>query len=203
MMELGELIEMELACRYRQRDARERANRRLDEFLSTIGHELRSPLSAILSAVQLTRQTGLDQEQIQWSHGVIERQSRQLVRMIDDLLDVSRLAMGRIELREQFVRLADIVARAVSEVRPTLDQKRHELVIAIEAPALHLEADPARLEQILVNLLMNAIKLTEQPGRIEIAATRLKGSIRITVSDTGMGISRDRLSEIFDIGTEA
>lgn len=171
---------------------------RKDEFLSLLGHELRGPLTAILSAIQLARQAGVDQEQITWSHGVIERQSRRLVRVIDDLLDISRLARGKIQLQKQSIALSDVVERAVSAVRVLSERKKQELDVKLDEQSMMLHADPTRVEQILVSLLNNAVKYTEEKGRIAIRAERSGDEIAITVSDNGAGISAELLPHVFD-----
>lgn len=179
-------------------EALKEIERRKDEFLSILGHELRGPLAAILSAIQLARQAGPDKEEMNWSHGVIERQSRRLVRLVDDLLDVSRLARGKIQLQKQSIALADVVERAVSVVRVLAERKKQELDVRLDEASMMLHADPTRVEQILVSLLNNAVKYTEEKGRIAIRAERSGEEVAITVSDTGAGISADVLPHVFD-----
>jgi signal transduction histidine kinase/ActR/RegA family two-component response regulator len=173
-------------------------DRRKDEFLSILGHELRGPLAAILSAIQLMRQAGMDEEEMTWAHGVIERQCTRLVRLIDDLLDVSRLTLGKIQLKKQSIALAEVVDRAVTAVRVLSERKNQEMDVTLEEESMMLHADPTRVEQILVSLLNNAVKYTEEKGRIAIRAGRSGDGVAITVSDTGAGISAELLPHVFD-----
>ena len=137
---------------------------RKDEFLAMLAHELRNPLAAITTAVQLSTMSGV-QDQIHWSMEVINRQVKHLTRLIDDLLDVSRITRGKVQLRKETIDAYPVINGALDAIRPLIEQRNHELIVSLR-PGLRLEADPTRLEQILVNLLTNAAKYTESGGTI-------------------------------------
>src|SRR5512135_1809122 len=174
------------------------ADRRKDEFLSTLAHEMRNPLAAIQSAVRIAQRPGMEAEQ-EWARAVVERQAQQLTRLIDDLLDVSRITLGKIELKKEPVEICTVINRAVEVVRPLVEQRRHEITVALARGPLRVEADPARLEQVLVNLLTNAAKYMDEGGRIRLAARREKRDILIRVQDTGIGIAPEMQPRVFDL----
>jgi signal transduction histidine kinase len=185
-------------------EALSEADRRKDEFLAMLGHELRNPLSAIANAVQLIHESGNESDTIELTRGIIARQTGNLGRIVDDLLDVARITRGRIELRRQWVDVVQIIERAVEAVRPLIKEKSHELNIALtDAGNLRVEADPARLEQCLVNLLINAAKYTPEGGRIELTSRHAGIEATITVRDNGIGIAPDVLPHVFDLFTQA
>jgi PAS domain S-box-containing protein len=169
-----------------------------DEFLAMLAHELRNPLAAISGAVALSTLTGL-QEHINWSMEVISRQVKHLTRLIDDLLDVSRISRGKIQLRCTVLDATSILDSAVETVRPLINQRRHELEVAIERGSLWVSADPTRLEQVVTNLLVNAAKYTKDGGRIWVEAGHEAGDVLITVRDTGIGIPPEKLSGMFEL----
>jgi PAS domain S-box-containing protein len=177
------------------------ADRRKDEFLAILGHELRNPLAAINNAVQLLLPPGRE-EHLQWSKEVIDRQAKQLGRLIDDLLDIARIAQGKIQLRREPTDLGPIVTGAVETVRPLIEEKRHELSVLNAPSRLRLDADPSKLEQILANLLTNAVKYTDPGGRIRLTTRREGTNAVITVSDTGIGIEPEVLPKVFDLFTQ-
>ncbi|MEW4571374.1 ATP-binding protein [Tautonia sp. JC769] len=176
-------------------------DRRKDEFLAMLAHELRNPLASINHAVQLFDRLNSDGD-LEWAREVVQRQVKHLARLIDDLLNVSRLSWGKISLRKEPLRLSPVVGTAVEAVRPLLEERSHELSIALAEDDLRLEADPLRLEQILVNLLTNAAKYTDAGGRVSLAARREPPELVITVRDTGMGITPDLMPRIFDLFTQ-
>jgi PAS domain S-box-containing protein len=175
--------------------------RRKDEFLAILAHELRNPLAAISNAAQLQAHPGAE-EFHQWSHEVIERQVRRLTRLVDDLLDVSRIGRGKIQLRPQRIDLAEVLRSAAEAVRPLIDQRGHDLHLTADPERIELEADPFRLEQVLVNLLINAAKYTEPGGRIELAAVGEVTHAVVRVTDTGIGIEPELLPRVFDLFTQ-
>jgi PAS domain S-box-containing protein len=176
-----------------------RANdQRKDEFLAMLAHELRNPLAAISSAVMVTQHGGL-QEHIEWSMEVINRQLRHLSRLIDDLLDVSRITRGKIELRRTVVDATTILESALETIRPLFEARKHCLEPAIDRGNLWVNVDPTRLEQIVVNLLSNAAKYSENHSRIWLTAVRKGDEIVIGVRDAGIGIPSERLHEIFEL----
>jgi PAS domain S-box-containing protein len=181
----------------RLRAVAEAANRTKDEFLAMLGHELRNPLAPILTALQLMTLRG--DTAAERERTVIDRQVRHLVRLVDDLLDVSRIARGKIELRRQPVEIADIVASAIEAASPLLEERHHELEVRVPRAGLTVDGDLTRLRQVVSNLLTNAAKYTEPRGRIAIAAARDRDAVELTVTDTGIGIAPEMLPVVFDM----
>lgn len=178
-------------------------NRRKDEFLAMLSHELRNPLAPIANAVQLLRLQHNEDPLQSRAHGIIERQVGQLTRLVDDLLEVSRITTGRIHLREERLALSVIVAHAVETVRPLIDQRRHLLKLTLPPTPIWLFADAARLEQVLVNLLTNAVKYTDEGGTVFLSIAQEDDEAVIRVRDTGVGITPELLPRIFDLFTQA
>ena len=174
------------------------ANRRKDEFLATLAHELRNPLAPVRNAVQVLRLKGLAAE-LQWSTELIDRQVQAMSRLIDDLMDVSRINQGRIELRRLRVDLASILSDAVETSRPLIDEYGHELYVTMPEQKLMLDADPTRLAQAFMNLLNNAAKYMDRGGHIEVHARREGDEVLVTVADSGIGISPERLDSVFEM----
>jgi PAS domain S-box-containing protein len=174
------------------------ADRRKDEFLATLAHELRNPLAPIKNALQVL-QADSGPKQIVEARSVMERQIQQVTRLVDDLLDVSRITRDKIVLRKERVELAAIVAGAVETSRPLIDAAGHELTITLPPHSVLLEADPTRMAQVFGNLLNNSAKYTEPGGRIEIEAGQRGGEVFITVRDNGVGIACDALAYVFDM----
>ena len=184
-------------------DALKQADRRKDEFLAMLAHELRNPLSALANALHVARSQEVRPERRRWAEEVMARQLRQLTRMVDDLLDVSRITRGKIQLTREPIDLAEVIPRATQVVAPLIESRRHALSVIVrvvqeEAPLL-MEADPARMEQVLVNLLTNAAKYTPEGGKIRLSAGREGESIVVRVADTGIGIPPEMLSTVFDL----
>jgi PAS domain S-box-containing protein len=174
-------------------------DRRKDEFLATLAHELRNPLAPIRNSLQILKMPRVDAATIERSREMMERQVQQLVRLVDDLLDVSRVMRGKIELRKERVELATVIARAVETVQPLIEAQQHELTVEVPADSLPLDADPVRLAQVVGNLLTNAAKYTEAGGRIRLTAQRAGSEAVLRVSDTGIGIASDMLPHIFEL----
>jgi PAS domain S-box-containing protein len=190
---------------HEQRKAEEaliEADRRKDEFLAMLGHELRNPLAAIRHAISINDDPAGDPAARRWAQGVIDRQSSQLSRMVDDLLDVERINRGRIELRIELVDLEQILLRAAEAVRPMLEQKRHAFELKISASPMHVNGDATRLEQVFVNLLGNAVKYTPEGGRIRLIATPSGGEAEVSIEDNGIGIAPALLPHVFDLFTQ-
>jgi PAS domain S-box-containing protein len=173
----------------------EAANRAKDEFLAMLGHELRNPLAPILTALELMKQRS-DSSSLR-VRDVIERQVKHVVMLVNDLLDVSRIAQGKVELHRRTVQIADVIAKAIEACSPILEERRHELVVEIE-PDLVIDGDEARLCQVISNLLTNAAKYTHRGGKISIDALRVGGEVVIVVRDSGMGIAPELLPRLFD-----
>jgi PAS domain S-box-containing protein len=179
------------------------ADRRKDEFLAVLGHELRNPLAPVRSSLHILRTRWGDDPKAMQQIAMMERQVTHMVRLVDDLLDVSRIARGKLELRKQPVDLAALVARSVEQVRPFLDERQHRLGLAVTGGPLRLEADPARLEQVLSNLLHNAGKYTPPGGRIRLTVGREDDFAVLRVQDNGIGIRREMLPRIFEMFIQA
>jgi len=175
----------------------EAASRAKDEFLAMLSHELRNPLSPMLTALQLLRlRTDATAER---ELSVLERQAQHLVRLIDDLLDVSRLARGKIDLVRAPIEIATVIAEAVEMAEPLLEQRRHELVQRVPASGLRVDGDRERLAQVIANLLTNAARYTPAGGHIEIAASAVPDGVEIIVRDDGAGIAPELLPRIFEL----
>ncbi|MBZ0233449.1 MAG: PAS domain-containing protein [Deltaproteobacteria bacterium] len=179
------------------RIAAEAANQAKDEFLAILGHELRNPLAPILTAVSLLRMRapGSFAREVD----VIDRQATHLVRLVDDLLDVSRITRGKIELRKERIELARVLDRAIEMVGPLLEERQHDLSVHVARAGLAVEVDAGRLAQVLANLLSNAAKYTEKRGTITVTASEENGEITVTVGDNGMGIDPIMLPRVFDL----
>jgi len=172
------------------------ASRSKDEFLAMLGHELRNPLAPILTALELMRLRAGDVAVRERT--IIERQTQHLASLVEDLLDVSRITRGMVQLRCERLYLADVVAKAVETAAPLFEQQRHELAISVPRD-LVVDADPARLTQVFANLLTNAAKYTDPGGRITVAATREGDELVASVTDTGRGIAADMLGRVFEL----
>jgi PAS domain S-box-containing protein len=183
----------------RAEGALKEADRRKDEFLAMLAHELRNPLSAIGTAVALARQAGDDTATVSWTREVVERQVRHLGRLVDDLLDVSRITSGKIQLRKEEIDASRVVDQAVEAIRPVVAERGQGLEVVRGPGPLAVEADPTRLEQILVNLLMNASKYTDEGGRITLEAAREGDSLVFRVADTGIGLSPEMIPRVFEL----
>ena len=181
----------------------EEANRQKNEFLSMLAHELRNPLAPIRNANEVIRQKLTEPTRVRWAQGVIDRQLTHLVRLVDDLLDVSRLTQGKIRLAVERVILETVVEQAVEAARPAIDQFRHTLDVSLPTRSIQLSGDRARLTQVFTNLLNNAAKYTEQGGRISISLEMENNTAAIRVRDTGIGIAAELLPSVFDLFTQA
>jgi signal transduction histidine kinase len=182
------------------RDLREN-DRRREQFLAMLARELRNPLGAIGNAVTLCRRNG-QHDHLQCSIDVIDRQVHHLTRLIDDLLDVSRIMQGKIRLRREPVDLTSVVANAIEAVRPLIEERKHELQTVVPCASFWIEGDPTRLEQMVASLFSNALKYTERAGQIRLTMSRENKDIIIRVKDSGVGIPRDLLPRIFDLFTQ-
>ncbi len=175
------------------------SDRRKDEFLATLAHELRNPLAAIRNGFQLTQLGADDPDTVELGRSIMDRQLTQMVRLVDDLMDISRISRGKIELRKEQVSLESVVNNAVETSRPVIEQMGHELIIALPKQPVVIEADLARLAQALMNLLTNAAKYTERGGRIWLTAERQGSDVVVSVKDTGIGIAADQIPRLFEM----
>lgn len=179
------------------------SGRRKDEFLATLSHELRNPLAPIRQAAKLLKSPQLGERDARWARDVIDRQVQAMGWLLDDLLDVSRISSGKLELRKEPVELAAIVESALELSRPLIEAKRHTLHVELPDMPVRLEADPLRVAQIISNLLTNAAKYTDPQGKIRLCAKIEGEELCIRVSDNGIGISADMLSKVFDMFSQA
>jgi signal transduction histidine kinase/ActR/RegA family two-component response regulator len=178
-------------------------DRRKDEFLATLAHELRNPLAPIRNALEIMRIAEREDGPLASPRKMIERQLVQMVRLIDDLLDVGRITQGKLELRRERVELAAVVRNAVETARPLLEAHGHRLTVTLPPDPVPLDADPVRLAQVFSNLLNNAAKYTDRNGRIALEATRDGDEVEIRVRDNGRGIPPEALPTIFEMFTQA
>ncbi len=179
------------------REAAESANRAKDEFLAMLGHELRNPLAPILTALQLLKLRGIEAGERE--RAIIERQVKHLVSLVDDLLDVSRITRGKIELRHEPIEAAEFVARAIEMASPLLEQQRHDLTVEVPRTGLMVDGDVDRLAQVVANLLTNAAKYTEPGGVVSVRGFVEGGDVVVTVKDSGIGIETDMLPRVFEL----
>jgi signal transduction histidine kinase len=191
-------LQTQIIERARAEQALKDADHRKDEFLATLAHELRSPLAPILHAVQILRMRP-GEEQSRLAQDVIHRQLKDLTRLVDDLLDVSRITRGKITLAPEGMAVATLIERAVETVQPLLEDRHHELLVQIPDGSLSVYGDPLRLGQALGNILSNAAKYTHSGGRITVTAGRAGSELEIHVRDNGRGIPPERQSTIFDL----
>jgi PAS domain S-box-containing protein len=183
-------------------DGLREADRRKDEFLATLAHELRNPLAPISNALQIMRLAGTSGPIMEQARTMMERQLTQMVRLVDDLLDVSRITRGKLELRKERVELAAVVASAVETSRPLIEASGHELTVTLPPEPIPLDADLTRLAQVFSNLLNNAAKYTEPGGHIWLTAERHGGEVVAKVRETGLGIPADMLPKVFEMFTQ-
>ncbi len=179
------------------REAAEAANRAKDEFLAMLGHELRNPLAPIMTALQLLKLRGVEGGTRE--RAIIERQVRHLVSLVDDLLDVSRITRGKLELRRAPIELGEVVAKAIEMSSPLFELQRHVVRVDVPAAGLLVHADPNRLAQVVANLLNNAAKYTEPGGHVDVEAALEEGWVLLRVRDSGVGIAPDMLPRVFDL----
>ena len=178
------------------------ADRRKDEFLAMLAHELRNPLAAISSAVTVARTPHLERER-SWSIAVIGRHVRHLENLIDDLMDVSRITLGKIEMRRERLDLAIVLARAADAVRTQVADRSQQLDVQLPAEPLWVDADPTRLEQVFVNLLGNASKYSHDGGRIWFSALEVSAGVEVRVRDEGIGLDQAMAGRVFDLFAQA
>jgi PAS domain S-box-containing protein len=175
------------------------ADRRKDEFLALLAHELRNPLAPLRNGLQVMRLAAGNPDTVARTQAMMDRQLAHMVRLIDDLLDVSRISRNKMQLRKARVTLADVVSSAVETARPLVEAARHELTVTLPPDPVVLDADPVRLAQVFANLLTNSAKYTETGGKIWLEGDRRDGEVVVSVRDTGIGIPADALPTIFDM----
>jgi len=198
---LIELTHAEATLRAQSERLRD-SDRRKDEFLATLAHELRNPLAPIRNALQIIHLAGNNGPTVEQARLMMERQIGQMVRLIDDLLDVSRISRGKLELRRERVELASVIKSAMDTAQPLISAAGHELTLSMTAQPIHVDADPVRLAQVFSNLLNNAAKYMERGGHIWLTVIRGEREVTVTVRDAGIGIPADALPTIFDMFTQ-
>src|SRR5690606_22987183 len=195
---VSDLVALAIARQRAEQSLRD-ADRRKDLFLATLAHELRNPLAPLRSGIDLLQAAPHDPEVTAVTLAVMERQVTQLTRLVDDLLEVSRITQGRLELRKCRVRLAAIVESALEQTRALFDEARHELTVDLPEEAIELDADPVRLAQVLANLLSNAAKYTPTGGHVRLSTEVSGPDLTLTVSDDGIGIPAENLERVFEM----
>ncbi|HEV8331240.1 MAG TPA: response regulator [Steroidobacteraceae bacterium] len=195
----NDALQAEIAERARAEAALLEADRHKDEFLAILAHELRNPLAPIRNAVEIMSRFPIDNPKLKWSRDVIDRQAMHLTRLVDDLLDISRITRGTIRLAQEPVRSETIIARAVEALQPMISEHRHELSIDCPDGSLMVRGDLTRLVQILGNLLNNAAKYTNDGGRIHLSVRRDAGFVEFRVKDNGIGIAPGSQAKLFNL----
>ena len=175
------------------------ADRRKDEFLATLAHELRNPLAPVRNAVEILRMKGPDIPELHWARDIIDRQTQAMAQLIDDLMDISRINLGKLKLKREQVELANIVQGAIETSRPLIENMGHELTMTLPPGLVIVDADRTRLAQVFLNLLNNAAKYTDRGGRIELRAELQGSDVVVSVTDSGIGIPADKLPTIFEM----
>ncbi len=194
---------VDITARKRAEESLAEAARRKDEFLAMLGHELRNPLAPIRNGLQILKRVGHDPEAIARARDMMDRQVQQMARLVDDLLDVSRITRGVVELRRTAVDVGDVVARAVETARPLIDAKGHRLSVTRPDGPVLVEGDPVRLAQVVGNLLNDAAKYTPDGGDIAVSLAAEGAEVVVRVRDNGSGIPADVLPHVFDLFTQA
>ena len=189
--------------RKRAEEALRDADRRKNEFLATLAHELRNPLAPIRNAVQVLMAKDPRPSDLKWGAEMIERQVRHMARLLDDLLDVSRITHGKLQLRTERVELAAIVQNAVEANRSLIDERDQDLVVSLPPKAVYLDADPVRLTQVFSNLLNNAAKYSPPGGLIQLRVDPSGSDVIVSVKDDGIGISDEMVPQVFDVFSQA
>ena len=194
---------VDISDRKRSEDALREADRSKNEFLATLAHELRNPLAPIRAAVKILQLKANATPESQSALDVIDRQTRQMTRLIDDLLDVARITSNKLELRNELIELNEVFNAAIETSRPVIDQRGHKLTVEVPAEPIYLDGDAVRLAQVISNLLNNAAKYTERGGRIWLTAAKRGNDVVVKVRDDGMGIAPEALPRIFEMFKQA
>jgi len=207
LAETNASLQTQIEQKRRLEETLREVDQRKDEFLAMLAHELRNPLAPILNVVQIMRLRAPHEPEIAWCRDVVERQTEHLVRLVDDLLDVSRITQGKIKLQKSTIDLADVVTRAVETARPLIDSKGHKLTVEMRERPFRLDGDATRLAQVVGNLLNNAAKYTESQGQIALCVERARrddggADAVIRVKDDGVGIPPEMLGKVFDLFTQ-
>jgi signal transduction histidine kinase len=191
------------SARFRLAAALRRESRFKDAFIATLAHELRTPLCAVLNCLHALRPCTKAEEAIERGWDIAERQARQMAWLIDDLLDISRISQGKVRLSKQPLDLATAIDQAVEAARPLIEARRHRLKVSLPPEAVIVEADPIRMEQIVVNLLTNSARYTERGGQIRVELERAGSEALLRVQDNGVGLTPQVLPRVFDLFVQA
>jgi signal transduction histidine kinase/DNA-binding response OmpR family regulator len=192
-------LESEIVDRRQAEEKLQESNRRKDEFLAMLSHELRNPLAPIRNSVEVIRRIAPADPKLGWANEVMDRQVRQLTRLVDELLDVARISQGKIGLQLEPVDLVAVIAHSVETVRPYVDARHHQLTLQLPEHAVWLRGDFARLSQVVANLLNNAAKYTEDGGLLQLSLSVDRGDAVVSVRDNGIGIEKDLLPNVFEL----
>lgn len=195
-------VNYDITERKASEEALREADHRKDKFLATLAHELRNPLAPIRNALHVMRLADNEPQVVEQARVMMDRQLGQMVRLIDDLLDVSRISTGKLDLRKEWVELATVLNNAVDTARPIIEAAGHQLIIDMAPEPIYLDADPIRLAQVFANLLNNSAKYTDRGGRIWLTAERRGDELVVSVRDTGIGIPPEALSSVFEMFTQ-
>ena len=196
-------LSRESAERREAEEALRVADRRKDEFLAMLAHELRNPLAPLRNALEILKRRGASPSMAQEARQMMERQLRQMVRLVDDLLDVSRITTGKLALKTEPVELRDVIRSAVDTAKPLIDARQHALTVAMPDELVCVTADPTRLSQVFSNLLNNAANYTEPGGDIDVRATATAAEVMVSIRDNGIGIAPDMLGPVFQMFAQA
>jgi signal transduction histidine kinase/ActR/RegA family two-component response regulator len=199
VQQTNSVMKEEVATRQAAEWALREAHMRKDEFIATLAHELRNPLAPIQQAVRILQLPASDMQQRQWAGRVIARQTQRMALLLDDLLDVSRITSGRLNLKKELVALETLVATAIETARPLIERKHHTLSVHLPAAVLDLDVDPLRLSQALSNLLANAAKYTDPGGAITVTVSLSPVELCMSVKDTGIGLSAHAITRVFEM----
>jgi PAS domain S-box-containing protein len=195
-------ILVDISDRKKTEEALKEADRAKNLFLATLAHELRNPLAPIRNAMEILNLKSSPNPELRWALEVIGRQVEQMTRLIDDLLDVARITGNKLEIRKERVDLTEVLRLAIETSQPLIEACGQELCVQLPSQAITLDADSARLSQVISNLLNNAAKYTDRGGRITITASQSNGAASVSVVDSGMGIAPEMLHRIFEVFTQ-
>jgi PAS domain S-box-containing protein len=187
----------------RLQQALQQADRQKDRFLATLAHELRNPLAPIRNAVAVLKALGPSTPELDWARNVVDRQVQHMARLLDDLLDVSRITQDKLQLKKERIELRRVLESALETTLPFIEESGHELDLRLPDEPIPVDADPVRLSQVFANLLNNAAKYTDRGGRISLKVERRGGAVAVSVKDTGIGISAEALPTVFDMFSQA
>jgi PAS domain S-box-containing protein len=192
-------VSMDITERKRSQQELEEADRRKDEFLATLAHELRNPLAPMRNAIKILKAEGPSRPELNWARDVLDRQIHVMARLLEDLLDVSRISRDNLQLRKETVELRSVIESSLETSQPSIEARGHRLTIELPPEPVHLDADPVRLVEVFSNLLDNAAKYTEPGGSIVLRAVREGGDVVVSVKDSGVGIPPAMLTQIFEM----